>query len=217
MSMGGREVQSMDDSVDAVGTVIDSSGLTVLSLSTLNPGALMNKIMSAAGSAQAQMEITSEPSDVKMRLPDGQELPARIVLRDEDLDLAFLRPTTRPSAPMVAVNLTDAGRVTLLDEVLVLSRLGRVGGWTASASLHTVGAVIEKPRTFYVLGGAPAGMGTPAFQFDGKVIGLLTMRQVTAGRASMFAMMGGTEGLGLLPVILPAEDVMEIAKQAPEK
>ena len=29
MSMGGREMQSTDDSVDAVGTVIDPSGLTV--------------------------------------------------------------------------------------------------------------------------------------------------------------------------------------------
>ena len=32
MSMGGREMQSADDSVDAVGTVIDPSGLTVMSL-----------------------------------------------------------------------------------------------------------------------------------------------------------------------------------------
>jgi hypothetical protein len=43
------------------------------------------------------------------------------------------------------------------------------------------------------------------------------MRSVQAGRPSMFSMMGGTEGLGLLPVILPAADVLEIAKQAPDK
>jgi hypothetical protein len=30
-------------------------------------------------------------------------------------------------------------------------------------------------------------------------------------------MMAGTENLGLLPVILPAADVLEIAKQASEK
>jgi hypothetical protein len=33
----------------------------------------------------------------------------------------------------------------------------------------------------------------------------------------MFSVMGGTEGLGLLPVILPAADVREIAQQAPDK
>ena len=47
-------------------------------------------------------------------------------------------------------------------------------------------------------------MGTPAFMPGGKVIGLLTLRQIDTGRQSMFAGMGGPEGLGLLPVILPA-------------
>src|SRR5688500_18342938 len=44
MSMGGREVQSMDDTVEAVGTVIDPSGLTVMSLTSLDPGAMMSKL-----------------------------------------------------------------------------------------------------------------------------------------------------------------------------
>lgn len=218
MSMGGREVQSMDDSVETVGTLIDPSGLTVLSLSSLNPGAMMNKIMGSAGGSQDRMDFGSEPTDVKIRLADGRELAARIVLRDEDLDLAFLRPTVPPDKPLVAIDLKDSGRPALLDGVVVLSRLGRVGGWTPAASLRTIGAIIERPRTFFVIETGDAGtMGTPAFLPSGKVVGLLTMRSVQAGRASMFSMMGGTEGLGLLPVILPAEDVLEIAKQAPEK
>jgi hypothetical protein len=217
MSMSGREMQSTDESVDTVGTVIDPSGLTVLSLSTLNPGAMMSRMMGSMGGSQNQMGITTEPTDVKIRLADGRELAAKIVLRDEDLDLAFLRPTTAPDKPLVAVNLTESSRPAMLDEVLVLSRLGRVGGWTTLASLHSIGAIIEKPRTFFVLGGAPSGMGTPAFLSSGRIVGLLTVRQVDAGRSGMLAMMGGTEGLGLLPVILPAEDVMDIAKQAPPK
>ena len=140
------------------------------------------------------------------------------MLRDEDLDLAFIRPTDQagrrrswrsiwPSRP----------RPALLDQVVVLSRLGRVGGWAASAALADISAVIERPRTFYVLGGTPAGMGTPAFSTSGKLVGLLTLRQVDPGRSSMFSMMGGAEAMGLLPVILPAADVLEIAKQAAEK
>ena len=76
MSMGGREMQSSDDPVDTVGTVIDPSGLTVLSLGSLNPGAMMSKLMgSGGGSGQPQMEITTEPTDVKIRLADGREMP----------------------------------------------------------------------------------------------------------------------------------------------
>jgi len=218
MSVGGREMQSMDESVETVGTVIDPTGLTVLSLGSLNPGAMMNRLMGSAGSAQERMEFGSEPTDVKIRLADGREIPARIVLRDEDLDLAFLRPTAKPDKPLVAIDLADEGRPALLDPVVILSRLGRVGGWTPAASLQTIGAIIEKPRTFYVIeAGSAGGMGTPAFTASGKVVGLLTMRSVQAGRPGMFSMMGGSEGMGLLPVILPAADVREIAKQAPEK
>ncbi|MEO6213489.1 MAG: trypsin-like peptidase domain-containing protein, partial [Vicinamibacterales bacterium] len=214
MSMGGREVQSMDDTLESVATVIDSSGLTVMSLSSLDPGGMMSRLMGAAGGDQ-KMTISSEPSDVRMRLSDGRELPATIVLRDQDLDLAFIRPTAKPAAPLIAVNLADAGRPAILDDVVVLSRLGRVGGWTPAAVLYSVGAIIEKPRTLFVLNGQ-ASTGTPAFLASGKIVGLLTIRQIDPGRLSMFGMMGGSEGAGVIAVILPAADVLEIAKQATE-
>lgn len=219
ISMGGREMQSMDDAVDTVGTVIDPSGLTVMSLGALNPGAMMNKVMGGVGGgAPERPEFGSEPTEVKLRLADGREIPARIVLRDEDLDLAFLRPAAKQDKPFVAVSLADAARPAMLDQVIVLSRLGRVGGWTPAAWLQYVGAIIERPRTFYVTeAGGSNALGVPAFLPSGKIVGLLTLRSVDTGRAGMFAMMGGSEGLGMLPVILPAADILEIAKQATEK
>ena len=57
--------------------------------------------------------------------------------------------------------------------------------------VYGVAAIMEKPRTFFVLNG-PAGNGMPAFQSNGKVVGLLTIRQIDPGRMSMFGMMGGT-------------------------
>jgi hypothetical protein len=217
MSMAGRELQSSDETVEAIGTVIEPSGLMVMSLGVLNPGGMMTKMMSAVGGGNDQkMEITSEPTDVKMRLPDGREIPAKIVLRDEDLDLAFIRPAAKLEKPLVAVNLADGATPVLLDQVVVLSRLGRVGGWAAGAALHDIGAIIERPRTFFVLGSPAASIGVPAFLPNGRIIGLLTLRQVDAGRPGM-SMLGGTEALGLLPVILPAADVLDISKQAAEK
>ena len=219
MSMGGREMNATDDSADTVGTVIDPSGLTVLSLGSLNPGAMMNKIIGAASQGNDRPQLSSEPTDVKMRIPDGREVAAKIVLRDEDLDLAFLMPTAKLEKPLVAIDLANATKPSLLDEVVVLSRLGRVGGWAPAASLHNIGAIIEKPRTFFVTdaSGSGSSMGTPAFLPNGKLVGLMTLRSIDPGRPGMLAMMGNSEGLGLLPVILPAEDVLEIAKQATAK
>lgn len=217
MSVGGREVQSMDDTVEAVGTVIDPSGLTVMSLTSLDPGAMMSKLMGGGGGdAEQKMTIVSEPSNVRIRLADGKELPAAVVLRDQDLDLAYIKPTSPPASPLTAVNLADAGSPAVLEQLVVLSRLGRVGGWTPAAALYDVGAIMVKPRTFYVLQGQPV-TGTPAFQSNGKVVGLLTIRQVDPGRMSMFGMMNGTEGAGVIAVVLPAADVLEIAKQIEAK
>ena len=216
MSVGGREVQSMDDTVEAVATVIDPSGLTVMSLSSLDPGRMMNRLFSASGTGDDKMSIESEPSDVRIRLSDGKELPAKIVLRDQDLDLAFIRPTAKPASPLTAIDLADAGTPSVLEDLVVLGRLGRVGGWTPSAILYSVAAVMQKPRTFFVLNG-PTGTGMPAFQASGKIVGILTIRQIDPGRMSMFGMMGGTEGAGVIAVVLPAADVLEIANQANEK
>jgi hypothetical protein len=217
MSMGGREMQSNDDTIEAVGTVIDPGGLTVVSLSSINPGPMMTKLMSSSTGGGQNIDIASEPTDLKIRLADGRELQSTIALRDEDLNLAFIRPINPPAKPLVAVNLADGGQPALLDQVVVFGRLGRVGGWAPSAALRDIGGIVLKPRTFYVLAGESAGIGTPAFLPNGKIVGILTVRQVANDRPSAFATMSGAEGLGLLPVILPADDVLDIAKQATEK
>jgi S1-C subfamily serine protease len=216
-SVGGREIRSNDETMETVGTVIDPSGLTVVSLASINPGAMVSKMMGAAAAAQ-KVEIASEATDVKIRLADGRELPATIALRDQDLNLAFLRPTAKPAQPLVAIDLADAARPAMLDQVVVLGRLGRVGGWTPSGALRDVVSIIERPRTFYVLGGEATGLATPpAFLANGKVVGLLTLRQIETERPGAFAALSGSEGYGMLAVILPAADVLEIAKQATEK
>ena len=217
MSMGGREMQSNDDTIEAVGTVIDPSGLTVVSLSSINPGPMMTKLVASSGGSGQNIEIASEPTDLKIRLANGRELASTIALRDEDLNLAFIKPVNPPEKPLVAINLADAGQPALLDQVVVFGRLGRVGGWAPSAALRDIGGIVLKPRTFFVLAGDSAGIGTPAFLPNGKIVGILTVRQVANDRPSAFAGMSGPEGLGLLPVILPADDVLDIAKQATEK
>lgn len=219
MAMGGREMTATEETVDAVATVIEPDGLAVMSLSTLNPAGMMNRIMGQAGGGDEKFVMTSEPTDVKIRLANGREIPAKIVLRDEDLDLAFIRPTAKAETSFTSLALGDEGRPQPLEPVVSISRLGRVGGWVPTASLQSVNAVIERPRTMYVISGSDGfggGFGTPVFLLNGKLAGLLVLRSMTGNRPGMYSMMSGSEGFGLLPIILPAADIREVAKQANE-
>jgi hypothetical protein len=217
VSMGGREMQASEETIESVATLLDSSGLAVMSLQVLNPGGFLKQMMGGMSQGGApQFDMTSEPTDVRMRMKDGSELQAKVALRDEDLNLAFIRPTTAPPQPLTSLDTAAVGQPVPLDPVVIVSRLGRVGGWGGAASLVYVQAVIEKPRPMYVAQpGGIGGLGTPAFLLDGKLAGFVVMRSVTGTSSGMMGMMSGNaENMGLLPIILPAADVREVAKQA---
>src|SRR4051812_38788060 len=119
-NVAGRD-QISEQQAQANGTVLDASGLTVLSLSTLQPDDLLSRSLSARVSADTKVDVTTEPSEIKMHMADGREVPARLVLRDQDLDLAFIRPTQAPAAPMTCVDMPSA-RPSILDLLFVVQR-----------------------------------------------------------------------------------------------
>jgi S1-C subfamily serine protease len=219
MSFGGAGEQSNETKQDLTGTVLDPSGLTVLSLSACEPGEMMQNIMSGAGGdGGAKFKLNTELSDVKFLLEDGTEAPAEVVLRDKDRDLAFIRPKTKPAKPMASLDLSQAAPARILDQVIALNRLGQAAGRAYAVSVERVSAVVQKPRLFYIpeSSATSTSMGCPAFSLDGKVIGIFLMRTVSSqgsgGMASMFSMRPD----GLTPIILPAADVLKAANQAPE-
>ena len=189
---------------DLTGTVIDPSGLTVLALSAADPAELYRRL---SESYKTEVEL----SDIKILLEDGQEVPAEIVLRDKDLDLAFLRPKSKLATPMTAIDLSKSGTAQVLDEVVTLNRLKRGAGRAFSASVERISAVVQKPRTFYIpdSGMSETGMGSPAFNLNGSLLGIFVMRAVNAQGASNLRDC-------LSAIILPAEDILKAAAQAPE-
>ena len=80
--------KSSENRQEITGTVVDPSGLTVLALSAADPSEMYQRMMAEQGS---QDKLETEVTDVKILLDDGTEVPAEIVLRDKDLDLAFIR------------------------------------------------------------------------------------------------------------------------------
>jgi hypothetical protein len=220
MVMDGREVQSSEDEVETPATILDPSGLAIVSLAALNPAGMLQRIMANMSGGQPKMDVESTPGDVRLRFANSQEVPARVVLRDTDLGLAFVKPAEGLAAPAAALDMSDGATAEVLDEVIILSRLGKAAGWEPSAIIDRIQAVVTTPRRFYVPAtNAPlGGWGVPVFSLDGKPIGVLLMRlAVTEGRIGPFAAMTNPGSTGLLPMILPASDIAAAARQAAVK
>src|SRR5687768_12071626 len=98
VKMGDREAQPRELRIEVNGTVISPSGLTVTTLAQVDPQATMEALRASAGTSGGRMQeiVGSEFKEVKLRLADGKEVPARFVLKDVDLDLAFMAPELTP-------------------------------------------------------------------------------------------------------------------------
>jgi S1-C subfamily serine protease len=208
-SRGGAS-QSSESKQDITGTVLDPSGLTVVALSACDPSELYQRMM---GEDYAKYKVETEVTDLKVLLDDGTEIPSEIVLRDKDLDMAFVRPKTKPATPMAAVDLNQTSKAKVLEQVITLNRLNSAAGRAYSASVERISALIQKPRTFYIADGTMTSttLGAPVFSLNGNVIGMVVMRAVSSKGT-------GTRSYrdNMTPIILPAEYVLKAAKQAPE-
>ena len=212
-SMSGGPGQSSETRQDVTGTVLDSSGLIVLSLTATDPALLMQAM--SGGEDDSKFKVETELTDAKILLDDGTEVPAQIVLRDKDLDLAFLRPKAKLASPMTALDFSSPGKAEVLDQVITLNRLGKAAGRAYAASVERIAAIVSKPRLFYVPDSSrtTTGLGSPAFTIEGKPLGILVMR-ATKGKGGGMGMFGG-QGENVTGIFVTADDVMKAAKQAP--
>jgi S1-C subfamily serine protease len=206
----GDSSQSSESKQDITGTVLDPSGLTVVALSACDPSELYQRMM---GDDYSKYKVETEITDLKLLLDDGTEIPAEIILRDKDLDMAFVRPKLKPANPMAALDLTQNSKAKVLEQVIALNRLNSAAGRAYSASVERVSAVIQKPRTFYIADGAMTSttLGAPVFSLNGNVLGMVVMRAVSSKGTGSRSVRDS-----ITPIILPAEYVLKAAKQAPE-
>ncbi len=205
MVFQGREGASHEATMEIAGTVLEPSGLTVVSHFSSNPSDLFP---APPGAPKAEVDTT----DVKIVLKDGRELPAKFVLHDQDLDLAFLVPDEKGLA-LAAVGLEKGAVPAPLDDLVFLYPLGKSLNREIAVSIGKVRAVARKPRTFVAIDFLDGlqSLGCPVFDDAGRAVGLVLLRRAPV------APTGGSfkDILELLnPVVLTAEDVLQAAAQA---
>lgn len=204
------EVNEYESKNEALATVIDPNGLAVMSLSAIDPGS-----MRASGTTPGW---TSKLKDLKMILPDGDEIPAQVVLRDPDLDLAFIKPQDPLSKPATFLDLQDNIKPEIMTPFIILSRLGESAGREIFVPVSRVQGIIKKPRTLYIpdMNGMMSGLAAPALAFNGKVMGIILLRVSQSESGMANEMYGGMGNMNIMPVILPALEIIETAKKIPK-
>lgn len=201
----GRSMPGRDRPVRGIATVISKDGLMVTSLNTVDPSALLATMDQAR---RSDLKFSTQIKELKIVMPDGLEIPAGIVMKDADLDLAFFRPKPGnddlKDVTFHPADLTQAGVADILDEVLTISRLGKTFGFDPTSFTTEVTAKVEKPRLSYHVPGVTPG--TPVYTQENKILGIAAIRAPQSDPAA-----GMTNEL---LVIVPAAEVNRIAEQA---
>lgn len=187
---------------ESIATFVDASGLCVTALSTLDPTKEVSGREFNTPNGRVKLDATAILKEVKITLADGTEIPADVVMKDADLDLAFLRP--KPDAKeakgvtFAPLDLKQSAKLEPGDEIVNLGRMDEALNRQPMLARGQVMGVTQKPRVFYrVTGAAPGG---PTFTPEGKLLGIAVNRSAKERAATT--------------VILPAADVLEIAEQA---
>jgi len=188
--------------METLGTVISTNGMLVTSLSGIDPAREVSGREVSIGGSRVRLEASSVIKDVKIIMTDGVEVPAEVVMKDVDLDLAFLQARSDAKefkeAVFKAVDLKDSAKVQIADEVVSITRAAELLSREPSVYNGQVNVLVKKPREF--IRASSGGLGTPTFNLDGKLVGIGVMRRNQENRSTV--------------VLLPAADVEEIAEQA---
>jgi hypothetical protein len=197
LRMGDREAPPREQRLEVNATVISASGLAVTSLADVDPQVAFESMRAGQGGRGPEL-VGTDFKEVKFRLADGREVPARFVLKDADLDLAFIAPEAKDAKDYPFVSLEEAAEGALLDRFFYVARAPKNLQRVPLIRATSVAGVLERPRRFYLM--TEFSPGSPVFDPAGKLLGI-TLQNFANGRRSGY-------------VVLPAADIAEMARQA---
>lgn len=127
--------------------------------------------------------ILSTVKEIKVQIgTDSQGQSARLIARDSDRDLAWLRLDAIPAgAAIEALEVGSSETPPVGAPIFRLRRLDRFFGDQAVVESASVGALLEQPRRLILASDLDGGvLGAPVFDVDGKLVGI-TVAQLPSG------------------------------------
>lgn len=200
MKIKGAQGEAESES-EAPGVMLESDGLLVSSNSQLGGGPMMRPGVSAT------------PSEIKILIGDDtQGVDARLIARDSELDLCWLRIKDPKDRKFACIELAQAAAPKIGEKLYTLTRLGKYFDRALVVRETRLGGMARKPRSLLVPSPSLGDLGLPVFSERGDIVGITVVQLPDAEElqaASSMSAFAGARGL-----ILPAAEIVKATKRA---
>ncbi len=163
-------------------------------------------ILSEDGIVVSNYHVVGEATDIRVVLKDRREFEAKVLLSDEESDLAILKMQDAPDLP--ALTLRDSDTVEVGELVLAIGNPFGVGQTVSSgivSGLARSGTATGNARGYFIQTDAPINPGNSGgalVDINGQLIGINT---------SILSRSGGSNGIGFA---IPSALVAQFVEQA---
>ncbi|RIK61929.1 MAG: hypothetical protein DCC65_18270 [Planctomycetota bacterium] len=189
---------------ELTGVMIDPTGIVMCSSASLAAPRLLDTL-----------GIRSSASRIKVIIGEkNEELDAKLVARDQELDLAWLRVKAASGRAFTAIDLTRSVNPRPGDRLLTIARLDKYFERAPVVHEGTLAGILHKPRDLYAIGSSMEGeAGLPVFSATGDLVGVFVMQMPDREDHE-----GDPEGLfdAMDVFILPAADAASATRRALE-
>ncbi|MGQ0629051.1 MAG: hypothetical protein ACT4PL_13255 [Phycisphaerales bacterium] len=187
---------------EVFGVMMDPKGLVLVS------NFQMGGMASRMGRGQG-MSVT--PTQIKILVGDDTEgVEAKLVTRDSELDLAWVKVEKAPEKPFAAVDFSKAAEPKLGETLLFLDRLDKYFDRVPMVYETKVGATPKKPRSVYLPSDEGRRYGVPVFTGMGETVGFAALQLPSEE---------DEQGMGMnrfrgAVVVLPAAEIVTATERA---
>ena len=165
-------------------------------------------VIDPAGYIVTNNHVIEDADEITINFADGASMQAEIVGRDPKTDIALLKLTAAPEAPLASVPLGDSDKVRVGDWVVAIGNPFGLGGTVTAGIVSARNRKISSgPYDDYIQTDAAINRGNsggPLFDLEGEVIGVNT---------AIYSPTGGSVGVGFS---VPSNIVANVVKQLRE-
>ena len=160
-------------------------------------------IIDKDGTIVTNNHVVDGGKDIKVRLDDGTELPAKVVGRDAKSDLAVIRVKAEHDLPTISWG--DSDKLSLGDRILAIGNPFGIGTTVTSGIVSAFGRQLDGgPYDDFIQVDAPINSGNsggPLVAMNGQVVGI---------DSAIYSPNGGNVGVGFA---IPSDEAKQIVRK----